>query len=157
MFAVSKPSVVEFPALECWPFGPSHFSSLETLSDWMISYFPLQETLWCHNSTADLLLLGQMVVPEFLGHFASIPTLYGPWGGGMDEKGFPRPSSRASELMTLRGNHVLPSDLICIISDDALLSKEWRAAPCVDARHEPSQWGRCLYGCRSLYVHSWII
>ena len=79
--AVSKPSVVEFPALEGWPFGPSHFSSLETLSDWMISYFPLKETLWCHNSTADLVPLGQMVVSETQckaeGHLASLPTLYG--------------------------------------------------------------------------------
>ena len=67
-FAVSKPSVVEFPALECWPFGPSHFSSLETLSDWMILYFPLQETLWCHNSSADSPHLGQMGVSEIQGN-----------------------------------------------------------------------------------------
>ena len=86
--AVSRPSIAEFPALECWPFGPSHFSGLETLFVWMISDIPPQETLWCHNSTADLLLVGQMVVSETLykakGHFTSIPSLYGSgshWAG----------------------------------------------------------------------------
>ena len=58
---------------------PSSFLGLVTQSDEMILDFPPQKTLWCHNSSAELLPWGQMVISESQcktkGHFQSPPNI----------------------------------------------------------------------------------